>query len=90
VTPLAYRKAIAQLGLSQAAAARFFSVNERSSRRWASGEHKVPRFIEILLGLMLKFDVKPADIPQIAEHKAKKEHFPLRTTGFSMDDALVE
>ena len=73
MTPLAYRKATAQLGLSQAGAARFFSVNERSSRRWASGEHKVPRFIEILLELMLKFDVKPADIPAACDDKAKHE-----------------
>lgn len=37
-----YRAAIAQLGLSQGAAARLLGVDDRTSRRWATGERDVP------------------------------------------------
>ena len=48
-----YRDAIAQLDLSQAAAARLIGVDERTSRRWATGERDVPppaeRFLRYLI-----------------------------------------
>lgn len=58
-----YCKAIERIGLSQVGAARFFHVNERTSRRWASGEQPVPRVIEIILWLMIKFKVRADDVP---------------------------
>lgn len=48
-----YRAAIEHLGLSQVAAARLLGVDDRTSRRWASGDREVPppaeRFLRYLI-----------------------------------------
>jgi DNA-binding transcriptional regulator YiaG len=48
-----YRTAYAALGLTQAGAARLLGVDERTSRRWATGERDVPppvsRFLTFLI-----------------------------------------
>ena len=48
-----YRDAIALLDLSQVAAARLLGVDDRTSRRWATGERDVPppaeRFLRYLI-----------------------------------------
>jgi DNA-binding transcriptional regulator YiaG len=48
-----YREAIGMLGLSQVAAARLLGVDERTSRRWVSGEREVAppavRFLRYLI-----------------------------------------
>lgn len=48
-----YRDAIAKLELSQVAASRLLGVDERTSRRWASGERDIPppaeRFLQYLI-----------------------------------------
>jgi len=48
-----YREAIARLDLSQVAAARLLGVDDRTSRRWATGERDVPppasRFLQYLI-----------------------------------------
>lgn len=53
MTPAEYRSAIEQLGLSQVAAAKLLGVDERTSRRWVSGERDVPapaaRFLQYLI-----------------------------------------
>lgn len=53
MTPDEYRAAIETLGLSQVAAARLLGVDDRTSRRWASGERDVPppavRFLRYLI-----------------------------------------
>jgi DNA-binding transcriptional regulator YiaG len=53
VTPDEYRAAIESLGLSQVAAARLLGVDDRTSRRWASGERDIPppaqRFLRYLI-----------------------------------------
>ena len=48
-----YRDALTALGLTQAAAGELFEVGERSSRRWALGEAKVPPMVALVLELML-------------------------------------
>ena len=53
-----YRRALAELGLTQAAAGELFEVGERSSRRWALGEAKVPPMVALLLELMLSKRVR--------------------------------
>ncbi len=63
MTPKQYREALDRVGLSQVGAAHFFFVNQRTSRRWASGEQPVPRTIEIILWLMMKFKVRWEDVP---------------------------
>lgn len=53
MTPDEYRETIEKLGLSQVAAARLLGVDDRTSRRWASGERDVPppaqRFLRYLI-----------------------------------------
>jgi DNA-binding transcriptional regulator YiaG len=54
-----YRSAIASLGLSQAGAARFLGVNERTSRRWAIDGDPPPEAVAMLLRLMVAVKWKP-------------------------------
>ena len=49
-----YREAIERLGLSQVAAARLLQVDPRTSRRWASGETKVPWTVAVVLEYLAK------------------------------------
>lgn len=48
-----YRASIETLGLSQVAAAKLLGVDDRTSRRWATGERDVPppaaRFLRYLI-----------------------------------------
>ncbi len=50
-----YREALARLDLSQVAGARLLGVDDRTSRRWATGERDVPgpaaRFLNYLIAL---------------------------------------
>jgi hypothetical protein len=71
VTLEEYQSALTHLGLSQVGAARLFGYNERTSRRWATGEQPIPRIVQIVLWLMLKFKVKPADIPDPVDDEAE-------------------
>lgn len=61
MTPADYRKTIDQLGLSQRKAGRFLGVDERTSRRWAN-EGPIPVAVALLLRLMVRFKLKPADV----------------------------
>jgi DNA-binding transcriptional regulator YiaG len=47
-----YRATIDRLNLSQVGAARLFKVDDRTSRRWASGDAPVPEAVAKLLRLM--------------------------------------
>jgi DNA-binding transcriptional regulator YiaG len=62
-SPDELRKALDQMGLSQVRAACLFGVNDRTVRRWIKGDQPVPRLVEIVLWLMIKYKVKPAAIP---------------------------
>lgn len=64
MTPAEYRTALAALGLTQVGAAKLFDAGPRTSRRWASGETRIPRSVEIALLLMIRFDVAPASLMQ--------------------------
>jgi hypothetical protein len=59
MTPSDLRAALATLRLPVTGAARLFKVNERTARRWASGEQDVPRAVSIALELMIRFRVDP-------------------------------
>jgi len=48
-----YRKALADLEMSQVAAGRLFQVGDRTARRWALGEARVPEAVAIVLRLMV-------------------------------------
>ena len=60
MTAKQYRIAIAKLGLSQRAAAKFFGVNERTSRRWAKDgpPYSAARF----LTAMIVQKISPAEL----------------------------
>jgi hypothetical protein len=47
-----YRAALRQLGMTQARAAKFFALDPRTSRRFATGESPVPRPIALCLWLL--------------------------------------
>lgn len=59
MTTQEYNEARAALGLTMVGAARLFEVNERTGRRWASGEQDIPKAVEIALRLMVRYRVKP-------------------------------
>jgi DNA-binding transcriptional regulator YiaG len=52
MTPLQFRTAITEVGLSQVQAAHVLGVTPRTARRWALGEVKVPPPAAKLLRLM--------------------------------------
>jgi len=63
-----YRKALAKLDLTQAAAGEMFGVGARTSRRWVSGKAKVPPMVAMLLELMISKRIKlELNIPVSAE-----------------------
>ena len=53
------------LGLTRVGAARLFGYDERTVRRWASGKWPVPRIVGIVMWLMVRFKVKPDDVPRV-------------------------
>jgi DNA-binding transcriptional regulator YiaG len=67
MTTKQYRAALKTLGLSQRGFARIIGMGERSSRRWALDEARVPDPVAILLRLMLDGKISAADV-QTAAH----------------------
>ena len=57
-----YRTAIAEVGLTPTSAARFFRVNERLARRWASGDLPIPYSVELSLNLMIRLKLTALDV----------------------------
>lgn len=49
-----YRKALAELEMSQVAAGNLFQVGSRTSRRWALNQARIPEAVAIVLRLLLK------------------------------------
>jgi DNA-binding transcriptional regulator YiaG len=62
MTPKQYTDAIDRLGLSQRAAGAFLGVDERTSRRWVSGDSAIPESVAKLLRLMIRLKIKPEDV----------------------------
>ena len=62
-----YRRAIAALGMSREGAGRFLHGKKRKTYR---GDRRVPACIAMLLSLMLKFGLSPADVCRIAGFSA--------------------
>jgi DNA-binding transcriptional regulator YdaS (Cro superfamily) len=57
-----YRTSVAALGLTLAGAARLLGVDERTSRRWASGEREVPETVARFLSFLISADIKPDEV----------------------------
>jgi ribosome-binding protein aMBF1 (putative translation factor) len=53
MTPKQYRKALDELGWSQVEAARELGFDPRTSRRYALGERKIPKTVELLLKIKI-------------------------------------
>lgn len=49
MTPDAFRTHLTRLGYSQAGFARFMDVDERTVRRWGTGETPIPKSVQMLL-----------------------------------------
>lgn len=47
-----FRAALARLGMSQRAFARYVRANERTVRRWAEGAQDIPGWVPVMLALM--------------------------------------
>jgi hypothetical protein len=54
MTPKQYRKALDELGWSQVEAARELGFDPRTSRRYALGERKIPKTVEMLLKMKVE------------------------------------
>jgi hypothetical protein len=52
MTAADFRRRIAALGHTQRGFAAYVGANERTVRRWAEGEQDIPRWVDVLLGLM--------------------------------------
>jgi hypothetical protein len=61
VTAKQYADAIERLGLSQVGSARFLGVDDRTSRRWISGERDVPEPVSRFLRYLIAAKVKPEE-----------------------------
>ena len=59
MSPAQFRWYIKALGMSQAAASRFFGVSERTARRFARGEAEVPVPMVLLLRALYHHGDKP-------------------------------
>jgi len=47
-----FRAALARLGMTQRAFARYVHANERTVRRWAEGAQDIPGWVPVMLALM--------------------------------------
>lgn len=66
-----YFSTVKALGMSLAAAARFFNANEKTSRRWAKEEfgQSVPRSVSIALRLMQKHGETPQTVDAMMDER---------------------
>jgi hypothetical protein len=55
-----------RLGMSLVGAAKFFAIDERMSRRWATGDYDIPVANALALEMMYRFKVTPAPGAQVA------------------------
>jgi hypothetical protein len=83
MTPDQYRKAYDRLGLTQVGVARFLGYDERTSRRWAAGDLPIPKHVEILLRIMLAYEIRPEDALKLAGMtQMTRERGPIRDARF--------
>jgi hypothetical protein len=73
MTALEYRDCIAALGLSQIAAAEFLGISPRQSRRLASGERVPEIWVEIVLRLMVEYNISVDEVNKLIKRKDLKK-----------------
>jgi plasmid maintenance system antidote protein VapI len=62
-----YQHLIDKVGMTQVGAAKFFGVDERTSRRWVKGELTIPDSVALLLPVMFKIGLTPYHVLAIKE-----------------------
>lgn len=62
MSPEAYKRAIAKLGLSQVRAGKLLGVTARTGQAWALGERKIPRSAELLVKLLARGTITIDDL----------------------------
>lgn len=65
MTPKQYAAIITRLGLSQVGAARFLGVDERTSRRWISGEREIPEPVSRFLTFLAAANLTPEEVEKV-------------------------
>jgi hypothetical protein len=65
-----YRHAIDHLGMTQVGSARFFGVNDKTPRRWISGEHPIPCAVSMLLRVMVRHHLTPHHVLALEDRVA--------------------
>ncbi|MGO6734963.1 helix-turn-helix domain-containing protein [Rhizobium ruizarguesonis] len=68
-----FKAAIDTLGYSQVGISRLFGVNDRTGRRWASGEVPIPEAAATCLKLMLISGLTPEVMGKIASNRVGNE-----------------
>jgi hypothetical protein len=72
MTSKQYRQLLKLLDISQVGAGRLLEIDPRTSRRYALGEMEIiPKMINIILRLMLKYNLTPEDIEDLLKEKIK-------------------
>jgi hypothetical protein len=61
-----YRDALAVLGMSREGACRFLHISKRSGNQYATGECRVRPLVAMLLSIMVKHGLSPADVCRLA------------------------
>lgn len=69
-----YRAAIRKLGMTQRGAAKFLSIGERTSRRFAA-DGNVDRPIAMLLTIMLQYKITPDEALSLIREKRAIQRF---------------
>lgn len=69
MTQAQFRAVLKRLGLSQVAAAKLFGGDERTFRRYALGEARIPAALAILLRLMESGKIDANDIESIRKRR---------------------
>ena len=69
MTAARYRAALEKLGLTHVRAGHLFRSNERTSRRWATGERSVQPGVQILIELLLNRTISERDLDSITPYR---------------------
>ena len=64
-----YRAALDRLGLTHVRAAHLFRADERTSRRWASGERWVQPGVQVLIELLLNGTITERDLDRVTPYR---------------------
>jgi len=78
-----FRATLAEFGITQCRAARLFGVGPRSIRRWAHGDRRTPRGVNIVLRLLATGAVTVAQVEQAAAPLS------IRTNGSVKPEPLI-